>query len=188
VTVRLCLHPGDVLAGYPPQYERELALRDGRRVQIRPIIPTDAAEVAILVDPAWRRVGLATALLDLIAQAAPPRSATWTPPIRAGHQVHLPDVVLGLKVTQTRAARPCAPVVARTDAGNETRGLGVEMVTELAAGAGAVRSIAVLERVDTVRRDAGTIRRCRPEVRSRHAHRYVARRWLRCHGKGLRRP
>jgi RimJ/RimL family protein N-acetyltransferase len=125
--------------GYPPEYERDLRLRDGRTVQIRPIIPSDAwelaeairsadadtlrrrflgspppitpallahlstvdyrsrfaliaadpvtghgiaiaryestpqrgvAEVAVAVDPAWRRVGLATALVELLAQAA----------------------------------------------------------------------------------------------------------------------
>jgi GNAT superfamily N-acetyltransferase len=30
----------------------------------------DAAEVAVVVDPAWRRIGLATALVELLAQAA----------------------------------------------------------------------------------------------------------------------
>lgn len=32
--------------GYPAQYEVRLSLADGRRVQIRPILPTDAAELA----------------------------------------------------------------------------------------------------------------------------------------------
>jgi RimJ/RimL family protein N-acetyltransferase len=131
--------PVDVPPGYPPEYERDLTLRDGRTVQIRPIIPSDAwelaeairsadadtlrrrflgsppsmtpallthlstvdycsrfalvaadpatghgvaiaryesmpeggvAEVAVAVDPAWRQVGLATALVEMLAQAA----------------------------------------------------------------------------------------------------------------------
>lgn len=131
--------PADVPPGYPPEYERELRLRDGRIVQVRPITPSDApdlaeairsadadtlrrrflsgpphitpallthlstvdyhsrfaliaadparqqgvaiaryeslaqtgvAEVAVAVDPAWRRVGLATALVEMLAQAA----------------------------------------------------------------------------------------------------------------------
>lgn len=136
----LQLHrPADVPPGYPPEYERELRLRDGRTVLIRPITPSDApelaeairsadaytlrrrflgapphltpallthlstvdyqsrfalvaadpasrhgvaiaryesstqagvAEVAVVVDPAWRRVGLATALVEMLAQAA----------------------------------------------------------------------------------------------------------------------
>jgi hypothetical protein len=32
--------------GYPAQYRQELALRDGRRVLIRPILPSDAPELA----------------------------------------------------------------------------------------------------------------------------------------------
>ncbi len=32
--------------GYPAQYRRELVLRDGRRVLIRPILPSDAPELA----------------------------------------------------------------------------------------------------------------------------------------------
>ena len=124
--------------GYPREYQRELALRDGRPVLIRPILPGDAAEladaietadadtlhsrflggaprvtqallahltvvdyvnrfalvaidvatgrgvaiaryeptgdgvaeVAVVVRPEWRRVGLATALVLLLAQAA----------------------------------------------------------------------------------------------------------------------
>jgi RimJ/RimL family protein N-acetyltransferase len=131
-------HPCVVPAGYPPDFERRLRLRDGREVFIRPIVPGDApdlaeairtadadtlrrrflsgpprltpqllahlttvdyvrrfavvaadarggrgvaigryepldagvAEVAVAVDPAWRRVGLATALVDLLAEAA----------------------------------------------------------------------------------------------------------------------
>lgn len=132
------LHPDDAPPGYPREYERELSLRDGRRVFIRPVVPSDApelaaafahadpdtlrhrflggsprvtqalltrlttldyahrfalaaadaltgqgvaiaryeplsegvAEVAVVVDPAWRRLGLATALIELLAQAA----------------------------------------------------------------------------------------------------------------------
>ena len=124
--------------GYPREYRRELALRDGRPVLIRPILPSDAAELAdaietadadtlhsrflggaprvtpallthltvvdyvhrfalvaidmatgrgvaiaryepagdgvaelaVVVRPEWRRVGLATALVLLLAQAA----------------------------------------------------------------------------------------------------------------------
>jgi RimJ/RimL family protein N-acetyltransferase len=132
-------HPASVPPGYPPEYELEVLLRDGRRVQVRPIIPSDApelaeairsadadtlrrrflggpphltqtllthlstvdyqtrfalmaagpasrhgvaiaryeslpqagvAEVAVVVDPAWRRVGLATALVEMLAEAA----------------------------------------------------------------------------------------------------------------------
>lgn len=129
----------EVPEGYPATYERSLRLRDGRMVRIRPILPSDApelaeaihaadpdtlrrrflgappritprlltwlttldyvrrfalvafdpvtecgiavarfepmdedgvAEVAVAVDPAWRRVGLATRLVELLAQAA----------------------------------------------------------------------------------------------------------------------
>ncbi|HET9138137.1 GNAT family N-acetyltransferase [Actinophytocola sp.] len=124
--------------GYPVAYERSLRLRDGRTVRVRPILPSDAAELAeairtadpdtlhrrflgapprltptllarlttmdyvrrfalvaldpttergvavaryepleegvvefaVAVDPAWRRVGLATALVELLAEAA----------------------------------------------------------------------------------------------------------------------
>lgn len=131
--------PAVVPPGYPPEYERDVRLRDGRTVQIRPITPCDArelaeairsaeadtlrrrflgsppqitpallthlstvdyrnrfaliaadhttghgvaiaryeampdsgaAEVAVAVDPPWRRVGLATALVEILAQAA----------------------------------------------------------------------------------------------------------------------
>lgn len=126
-------------AGYPVTYERWLRLRDGRTVHVRPVLPSDApelaeairtadaatlqrrflgapprptprlvawlttvdyvhrfalvafdpvagrgiaiarfepggeagvAEVAVAVDPAWRRAGLATALVELLAEAA----------------------------------------------------------------------------------------------------------------------
>ncbi|MFR0355158.1 GNAT family N-acetyltransferase [Streptomyces sediminimaris] len=131
-------HPADLPPDYPVAYEREVRLRDGRRVVIRPIVPSDApdlaaairsadaetlhrrflggsprvtpelltrltqldytrrfalvaadatggrgvavaryehlgegvAEVAVAVDPAWRRVGLATAMVEILAQAA----------------------------------------------------------------------------------------------------------------------
>jgi RimJ/RimL family protein N-acetyltransferase len=131
-------HPPSVPPGYPRKYERELTLRDGRRVFIRPLVPADGpqlaaamqaadpetlrrrflggsphvtpallarlttldyahrfalaaaadvtgrgvgiaryepvgdgvAEIAVVVDPAWRRVGLATALVELLAEAA----------------------------------------------------------------------------------------------------------------------
>ena len=131
-------HPVDPPPNYPLAYERELRLTDGRRVAIRPIVPSDApdlaaairsadaetlygrflggppritpdlltrltkldylrrfalvaadatcaqgiaiaryehlddgvAEIAVAVDPAWRRVGLATAMVEILAQAA----------------------------------------------------------------------------------------------------------------------
>jgi GNAT superfamily N-acetyltransferase len=127
--------------GYPAQYQARIRLRDGRRVQVRPILPSDAdelatairtadavslrsrflggapavtpqlldsltrldyttrfamvarahrhgiavaryialpadedgkiaAEIAVAVDPAWRSVGLATALVRLLAKRA----------------------------------------------------------------------------------------------------------------------
>jgi RimJ/RimL family protein N-acetyltransferase len=125
-------------SGYPYALQRRLRLRDGREVQVRPILPSDApdlaaaigradpdtlysrfltvpprvtdrllrylttidyvhrlaivatdaatgtgvavaryepqsdgvAEVAVAVDPKWRRVGLASALIELLAEAA----------------------------------------------------------------------------------------------------------------------
>jgi RimJ/RimL family protein N-acetyltransferase len=132
-------HPAEVPPGYPREYERRLRLRGGRTVYVRPVVPTDApqlasailtadretlrrrflggpphvtpkliarlttldyarrfalaaaderteqgiaiaryeamgdggvADVAVVVDPAWRRLGLATALVELLAQAA----------------------------------------------------------------------------------------------------------------------
>jgi len=131
-------HPSTVPPGYPREYERQLMLRDGREVFVRPILPGDApqlaaaiqaadpetlhrrflggpprltpavltrlttvdyvrrfaiaaadaatgrgvaiaryetvsdglAEVAVVVDPDWRRVGLATALIEMLAEAA----------------------------------------------------------------------------------------------------------------------
>lgn len=129
---------GRLPAGYPVEYRRQVRLRDGRQVFIRPILPQDApelaraiksadadtlrrrflggppkvtpallahltrvdyqrrfalvaidtvtsrgvaiaryelvdgdtAEVAVAVSPAWRRIGLAAALMSLLAQAA----------------------------------------------------------------------------------------------------------------------
>ncbi|MBW6436914.1 GNAT family N-acetyltransferase [Actinoplanes hulinensis] len=131
-------HPDAVPPGYPPGYERELRLPDGRTVFVRPIVPADrgplahairtadpdtvrrrflgpppritpqlltylctvdyqrrfalvamdpatgdgiavaryegtpdgSAEVAVAVTPAWRRAGLATALVEVLAEAA----------------------------------------------------------------------------------------------------------------------
>jgi len=45
-------------AGYPAQYEEELLLADGRSVSLRPILPSDAAELAHAIqhaDPATVR-------------------------------------------------------------------------------------------------------------------------------------
>jgi GNAT superfamily N-acetyltransferase len=129
---------GRLPPGYPPEYQRHVKLQDGRQVFIRPILPSDAAElaraiktadadtlrrrflggppavtpallahltrldyqrrfalvaidpatghgvaiaryepagddtaeVAVAVSPSWRHVGLATALIALLAQAA----------------------------------------------------------------------------------------------------------------------
>jgi GNAT superfamily N-acetyltransferase len=38
--------PAGLPPGYPPEYRREVALRDGRRVLIRPVLPSDAPELA----------------------------------------------------------------------------------------------------------------------------------------------
>jgi RimJ/RimL family protein N-acetyltransferase len=130
--------PAGLPPGYPQEYRQEMTLRDGRRVLIRPILPSDApeladaiktadpdtlhrrflggpprvtpallahltvvdyvqrfalvaidpvtgrgvaiaryepasegvADIAVVVRPAWRRVGLATALVLLLAKAA----------------------------------------------------------------------------------------------------------------------
>jgi RimJ/RimL family protein N-acetyltransferase len=58
-------------------YTRRFALaaadeRTGRGVAIARFeaMDGDVAEVAVVVDPAWRRIGLATALVELLAQAA----------------------------------------------------------------------------------------------------------------------
>jgi GNAT superfamily N-acetyltransferase len=139
--VALVRRGAELPAGYPREYEQRVRLDDGRRVQVRPILPSDAtelaeairtadpetlrarflggpptvtkplldsltrldytgrfalvaragghgvavaryialpadedgrgaAEVAVVVDPAWRKVGLATALVRLLAQRA----------------------------------------------------------------------------------------------------------------------
>jgi len=51
-----------------------VAFADGKGVAIARYIavgdPPAEAEIAIVVDPAWRRVGLATALVELLAEAA----------------------------------------------------------------------------------------------------------------------
>jgi RimJ/RimL family protein N-acetyltransferase len=135
------LKPQELPPGYPKEYQREEVLRDGRRVFIRPILPSDApelaeairsadpetsrgrflggpprataallahltevdyvrrfalvaidaaskrgvavaryepagegvAEIAVAVRPEWRRAGLATLLIMLLAQAAAER-------------------------------------------------------------------------------------------------------------------
>ena len=141
--------------GYPAQYRQELVLRDGRRVLIRPILPSDApeladaiktadadtlrrrflggppritpqllahltvvdyvrrfalvaldtatgrgvaiaryepagegvAEIAVAVRPAWRRAGLATVLILLLAKAATERGIhTFSATYLAGNQ------------------------------------------------------------------------------------------------------
>lgn len=137
----LLRRPVELPAGYPAEYELRVRLSDGRRVQVRPILPSDApelaeailtadaatlrarflggapkitpdlldtltrldytsrfalvararrrgiavaryialppaddgkvaAEIAVAVDPAWRRRGLATALVRLLARRA----------------------------------------------------------------------------------------------------------------------
>jgi hypothetical protein len=38
--------PGGLPPGYPKEYQREEVLHDGRRVFIRPILPSDAPELA----------------------------------------------------------------------------------------------------------------------------------------------
>jgi RimJ/RimL family protein N-acetyltransferase len=139
--------PAQSPSGYPPEYQRTVTLRDGRRVFIRPILPSDApelaealetadpdtlrrrflgrppratpallthlttvdyvqrfalvaidpatqrgvgiaryrhsgdgvAEIAVAVSPAWRRVGLGTVLIRLLARAAADRGiSTFT--------------------------------------------------------------------------------------------------------------
>jgi RimJ/RimL family protein N-acetyltransferase len=58
-------------------YQRRFALaaadqRTGRGVAIArfEVVDEGVADVAVAVDPAWRRIGLATALVELLAQAA----------------------------------------------------------------------------------------------------------------------
>jgi GNAT superfamily N-acetyltransferase len=139
--VDLVPEPAGLPSGYPQEYQREVALRDGRRVLIRPVLPSDApeladaiktadrdtlhrrfmggaprvtpkllahltvvdyvqrfalvaidpasgrgvaiaryepagegvAEIAVAVRPEWRRLGLATVLVELLAKAAAER-------------------------------------------------------------------------------------------------------------------
>lgn len=134
----MTVEPGEPAPGYPVAYQRWLRLRDGRTVRVRPILPSDApelaeairtadadtlhrrflgapprvtpallsrlttvdyvrrfalvafdpttergvaiaryepleegvAEFAVAVDSSWRRVGLATALVEMLAEAA----------------------------------------------------------------------------------------------------------------------
>lgn len=154
-TARLGREPVPAWPGYPPEYECVLRLPDGRILLIRPIVPTDApqlaeairtadadtlrrrfmggpprltpvllsrlctvdyrsrfalvatdastgegvaiaryermavgaAEVAVVVDPAWRRAGVATALIEMLAQAALERGIhTFTACYLAGNR------------------------------------------------------------------------------------------------------
>lgn len=149
------LEPHEVPPGYPREYQREEALRDGRRVFIRPILPADTpelaeaiksadpdtirgrflggpprvtpallahltevdyvrrfalvaidaasgrgvavaryepagdgvAEIAVAVRPEWRRVGLGTLLIMLLAQAAAERGVhTFSASYLAGNR------------------------------------------------------------------------------------------------------
>ena len=46
--------PAGLPPGYPQEYQQEVALRDGRRVLIRPILPSDAPELAEAINTADR--------------------------------------------------------------------------------------------------------------------------------------
>jgi RimJ/RimL family protein N-acetyltransferase len=46
--------PAGLPPGYPQEYQQEVALRDGRRVLIRPILPSDAPELADAIKTADR--------------------------------------------------------------------------------------------------------------------------------------
>ena len=46
--------PAGLRPGYPQEYQQEVALRDGRRVLIRPILPSDAPELADAIKTADR--------------------------------------------------------------------------------------------------------------------------------------
>jgi GNAT superfamily N-acetyltransferase len=115
---------------YPRDLERRLRLLDGREVLVRPVLPSDAPELAsafrradpetlhrrflsppplltgrllhaVVVEPAWRRVGLATALVELLAEAALDRGVhTFT-------------------VTYLAENRPVASLVAATGGGRQ---------------------------------------------------------------------
>jgi RimJ/RimL family protein N-acetyltransferase len=50
--VDLVPDPAKLPPGYPQEYQRELALPDGRRVLIRPIMPSDAPELAYAIKTA----------------------------------------------------------------------------------------------------------------------------------------
>jgi GNAT superfamily N-acetyltransferase len=50
--VDLVPDPAKLPPGYPQEYQRELALHDGRRVLIRPILPSDAPELAYAIKTA----------------------------------------------------------------------------------------------------------------------------------------
>jgi RimJ/RimL family protein N-acetyltransferase len=52
--VDLIPEPAGLPPGYPREYQREVALRDGRRVLIRPILPSDAPELAEAIKSADR--------------------------------------------------------------------------------------------------------------------------------------
>ena len=146
---------GSLPPGYPEDYQRQVTLSDGRRVFVRPVLPSDApeladairaadadtlrsrflggpppvtpellahltnvdyrhrfalvaidpatrrgvaiaryepvggdvAEVAVVVSPSWRRAGLATALMALLAEAALERGiVTFTASYFAGNR------------------------------------------------------------------------------------------------------
>jgi RimJ/RimL family protein N-acetyltransferase len=47
-------NPRGCRLGYPQEYQQEVALRDGRRVLIRPILPSDAPELAEAIKSADR--------------------------------------------------------------------------------------------------------------------------------------
>jgi RimJ/RimL family protein N-acetyltransferase len=52
--VDLIPEPAGLPPGYPQEYQQEVALRDGRRVLIRPILPSDAPELADAIKTADR--------------------------------------------------------------------------------------------------------------------------------------
>lgn len=53
------------------------------------------AEVAVAVDPAWRRVGLATALVRLLAEAATARGITQFTATYFAHNVDVASIITG---------------------------------------------------------------------------------------------
>jgi RimJ/RimL family protein N-acetyltransferase len=50
--VRVVTHPPSLPRGYPPDFQRLVRLHDGRRVFIRPILPSDAPELAEAISAA----------------------------------------------------------------------------------------------------------------------------------------